>query len=454
MSRSRTLKEHASELDRLKKLLCEEELKTLEALQSALAQLETEVHSEDAVVQKITPLFDTILAQRLQDDSSRTIPLLADAIAPILQLTAQKHPEALSRALQGVVSEAISKEIEKNRTKIIDALYPIIGSMITKYVTQSIKELTEKINKKIENSLSIERYKRKLKAKMTGVSETELLLQESSDAKLQALFIIHKESGLLISEAQRSEKEIDDPLMVASMASAIKDFINDWIERQQEQKSEVQILSYGDAALYIESAGTVYLIAFFDAEPKFEQRQEINRFFADILTRYRLLFQSFSGQYDTPQLQQLSAEIADYLHQSSLESAHPITQPTETLNLRKIAIGVLLGALLLYSGFSLLGRLERSSALAYKVRQETGVPVSVTDHGDYLLLKGTIHSLEDAIRIRKMLEQESGLPVHNALQIPAEDLAEQILQITEDHQHTLRALQGQHSEKRQKAGSP
>jgi len=125
------------------------------------------------------------------------------------------------------VTPAISKGIAENKDTMIDALYPIMGGMISKYVTQAIKEMMDTINKKIEHGLSFNRYKRKAKAKLTGVSETELLMEESTDATITSMFVIHKESSLLIAEAHLENNEIDDAHMVASMASAIKDFINE-----------------------------------------------------------------------------------------------------------------------------------------------------------------------------------------------------------------------------------
>jgi len=184
----------------------------------------------------------------------------------------------MSRSLQSIISPAIAQGIADNKEQMIDALYPIMGGMISKYVTNAIKELMESINAKIDEGLSFERYKRKLKAKISGVSETELLLEESADARIKALLVIEKDTGLLIAAAQDKENEIDDPHIVASMASAIKDFVNDWMKSAKDAQ-EVQLLSYGNATLYIESAGSVYLIAFLDAEPDHEQRKEINRFY-------------------------------------------------------------------------------------------------------------------------------------------------------------------------------
>ena len=158
----------------------------------------------------------------------------------------------------------------------------------------------------------MERVKRKVKSKISGVSETELLLEESGDAIISSMFVIHKETSLLIAEAHLENHQIDDVHMVASMASAIKDFINDWIENN-ETTNEVQLLSYGNATLYIESAGSVYVVAFLDSEPDHALRKEINTFFATLLKKYAAFFHDFDGDDSSEEVKALSDQMSHYL---------------------------------------------------------------------------------------------------------------------------------------------
>jgi len=261
--RKRALASSQTELETLKRLLLNDELKQLEKLESAIRELQFKSEDKESIIEKLTPLFDEILWQNFQTKEKKTIEILGRYLAQIIVQSSQENLEALSSSLQEVISPSIAKEIEENQDKMVDILYPIIGGMISRYVTQSIRELMDSINHKIEDGLSIERYKRKMKAKITGVSESELLLEESSIAPIVSLFVIHKESGLLIAEATQESQAIDDPHMVASMASAIKDFINDWMQTHDTtQQSEVQLVSYGHATLYIEGAGSAILLHF------------------------------------------------------------------------------------------------------------------------------------------------------------------------------------------------
>jgi hypothetical protein len=173
-----------SELETLKTLLFEDELQQLQEITFKLQALEIETKNIDKVSQKVWELFDDAFLEKLAQKESKTIAVLSQYLSTIITKSASTHEAELSRSLQSVISPAISKEIENNKAKMIDALYPIMGGMISKYVTQAIKEMMDNINDKIENGLSFDKYKRKFKSKVTGVSETELLLEESSDASI------------------------------------------------------------------------------------------------------------------------------------------------------------------------------------------------------------------------------------------------------------------------------
>jgi len=308
------------------------------------------------------------------------------------------------------VTPAISKGIADNKETMIDALYPIMGGMISKYVTQAIKEMMETINKKIENGLSVENYKRKVKAKLSGVSETEILLEESSSSVISSLFVIQKESSLLIAEAHLEDKEIDDAHMVASMASAIKDFINDWI-KNNESYNEVQILSYGNATLYIESAGSVYIVAFLNAEPDYEQRSKINTFFAKIVKEYATFFQKFDGDDSAGEIVTLSMEMEDYLY------AHQPTSKKEKKNPAKYIL-FFMAFLLFGYGVYVFNAWYIKNSLENTVYAQTGEHISISSENDYLVLNGQVSSTDTIYEIEKIMKRHSKEMIKNHLLVP------------------------------------
>jgi len=396
-----------------------------------LERLDLRLEDKEEIVRRVTPLLDTILLQNLERKESQTVEILAEHLAGIIEEASRTRLPQLSDALQKVIAPAISKEIANNQDVMIDALYPIMGGMISKYVTQAIKELMEHINRKIEQGFSVERFKRKIKAKLSGVSETELLLEESSDAIISALFIIHKETGLLISSASLEDHEIDDPYMVASMASAIKDFITDWINQHQENKEEIQILSYGNATLYIESAGSVYVIAFLDSEPDYELRSDINAFFASVVKEYAKYFQHFDGDDSTPEVKELSQKLKAYLlAQKNLDEPSPGKQK---INPAKVIL-LLLAAILLgygvYWGYKeyILYTLEK------QIAQASAQEVNLEEQEGKVVMEGYVKSLTHVPAMIELVEKRTGKKVVNHLHFSVSTM-EQLLKARDAEIH-------------------
>lgn len=455
-------------MERLKTLLFADELHRLKKLEARITEIRFRSGDPAHLKAQLLPLFDDLLLERLRSADQQTVSILAEHLAAIVARTSEIDPEAFKNAFQGILTSTIKEQIASNKEVMVDALYPILGGMISKYVSSAIYELMESINAKINQGLSLQHVKRKIKSKVTGVSETELLLEESSEANVSSLFVIHKESGMLISEAHQSDKWIDDPHLIASMASAIKDFINDWIQ-SKDQHEEVQLLSYGNSTLYIESAGSVYLIAFMDAEPDREKRAEINRFFASLVQRYLPFFQTFDGDDSRPEVQALAHDLNAYLQNQGSGGALPLPGHTHGSRL-KYVMGIVLLALLIPAGFWLKHRYVEYT-LETRIAKSTGASIDIALAHDTLTADGMVDTVAASQIIEKIISNNhSGrfinhitLPVEaidrlyrdtrdktdesmNELSRTIDTLAHQILQINvkmEEYNRTVETLLGQ-----------
>ena len=309
----------------------------------------------------------------------------------------------MSEALKNVLASSISREIEENKDKMVDALYPVLGGMVSRYVSNTIIEIRDNIDKKIDEGLSLKRLERKIKSKLTGVSESELILQEETRAKIRAIFVIQKDTGLLIAESSWQNDEFEDPHIVASMASAIKDFIEDWIKSNQED-TKVQLVSYGNATLYIESAGSVYLIAFLDQEPDIEQRKRIQKFFAKVLDKYFKLFQRFDGDDSNPDIKKLSQEL-DYFIQK--ENNFKETTPNKSsLKSKKWFILSIILAIFLYFSIEKLMNIYTLYSLERLVKIKTGEKIIADMIDGKIVVRGDLTNLNDYIAVHKVLDKE------------------------------------------------
>ena len=270
--------------------------------------------SQELILQTMIPFIDRAIQERssqdldkmslaiariLPDAISQEIKIepksMGKAIAPELALSIEEQirldQDAISLALGSEMGKAIKAQIELEKDAMVDALYPVIGNTISKYLAEEIG----RINEKIENSLSREGISRKIRAKMRGISEAELILQESIVCKVQAIFLIQKDSGLIICEVQPDKEHPLESDLVAGMLTAIRSFANDCII----SGSELSEIDYGNFEILLEAAGYCYIAVVVSGQPQTEFRERIRGTLSKLVMQYGDKIENYQGDPTT-----------------------------------------------------------------------------------------------------------------------------------------------------------
>ncbi len=204
---------------------------------------------------------------------------------------------------------AILEEESNNKEKVIDALYPIMGNMISRYVGESFKDFMYDLNEKMKLMVFIKAFIRKIKAKFLGISEIELLLKDSLIVRIDTIFLIHKESGLLMIDLYRDHTtKIKEPEMVASMLSAIRSFVNEWVA-ENTKMGEVNTIEYGNSSIYIESAGSCYLAVVMRGTPEFMVKNKISKVLEYIIEIFGYQIGKFDGDITKLDIKEISTTL-------------------------------------------------------------------------------------------------------------------------------------------------
>jgi outer membrane protein OmpA-like peptidoglycan-associated protein len=311
--------------------------------------------SKEEVVKAIVPIIDEVIRAKTQENkhamSSAIAELLPDAlaqqiqnspadiahaIAPEIGMAIKEQirldKEAIAQAIAPEMGRAITAQIQLERDSMVDALYPVIGSTISKYLAEAIQT----INEKVSNTLSIEGVQRKIRSQVQGVSEAELILRESMPFTVQGVFLIHKASGLVISEAQSSGAYQLESEMVAGMLTAISSFVNDCIVRPG-QVSELNQIEYGESKIVLEVAGYCYLAAVIKGEPPKHFIKQIRKTVSKIIINYGKSINQFDGNPRT---------ISDDLHPLLISLLEKFIPEKQTVSKPPIALAGLSLALL------------------------------------------------------------------------------------------------------------
>ncbi|WP_198306142.1 OmpA family protein [Arcobacter vandammei] len=270
-----------NELQKLKELLLKDEIKDLNELKKRFEKLEYEHNSSEHIKKRVSP----------------------------------------------VVTSAIKESIKSSKDDVVDSLYPIIGNMLTKYVSRTFEDLINSINKRIKNRFSFKVISRKFRAKIKGISETELLIQESNKSYIKTLFLIDKNSGVVMTTLENSNSTINEPEMVASMLTAIRSFVNDWVLQNDENK-ELNTIDYGGSKIIIESSSTCYLAAIVDGAITKNTYRKIEETLALVVSKYGSKIREFEGNLEDLPLEGINKillpllDYEEYIEEDS--SIHPI----------------------------------------------------------------------------------------------------------------------------------
>ena len=122
---------------------------------------------------------------------------LADALPDAVRLSGADG-ERLADALSPTVDRAIEVSIENNPQPMIDAIFPIIGPAIRKAVSDALAKAVSGMNQTLEHSLSPQSIRWRLEAKRTGKSFGEVLMLKTLRYRVEQVFLIHAETGLLL----------------------------------------------------------------------------------------------------------------------------------------------------------------------------------------------------------------------------------------------------------------
>ena len=347
-----------SDLDRLKQSLTDNDLPGLRELlvqtNSNLQSLESQIYDPQKLIELLKPWIAEILSRKITDSKEEVAKALVPIIDEVIRNRSQENKAAMSSAIASILPSAITQQIKESpqdvakalgpemamaikeqirldrnsiaqvlapemgrtikeqirleRDAMVDALYPVIGNTISKYMTEAIKS----INDKVANTLSMEGVERKIRSKVQGVSEAELILKESIPFVVQAVFLIHKASGLVIAEAQEEGDYRLESEMVAGMLTAIRSFVNDCIVKPGEI-SELSEVEYGDSKIILEVGGYCYLAVILKGNPSKAFIQKMQKTVSILILDYEQPIQEFDGDPANvpPRIQELVHQIIE-----------------------------------------------------------------------------------------------------------------------------------------------
>lgn len=263
--------------------------------------------------------------------------VLVDRISPLIADILAEHitesGDDIARAIAPVIGEAIRRQVYQAREDIIDALYPVIGQMIARAVSEAVRTFAQEIDNRLRQGSQVIFDPRYWQARLRGVSTREFELRDALPFMIDEVFLIQRDSGLLICHTS-SGVERPDRDLVSGMLTAIRDFAREAFG--QTESGELGEIAYESRQIMLEAGGAAYLAVVVTGMPPLDFREKMRQTLVKIHEKRYDQLRTFDGSNQT------LGEAARRIIERMLMPPPPAKRQRQSTMMQSVIIGLMI----------------------------------------------------------------------------------------------------------------
>lgn len=274
MNNARAVRKAEESFAKLKEILLSDDQRRIAELKEELERLQVRLRDKEQLIQILGPVIAELMEKKIIESRDE----MAEVLSPIM-------------------SEAIKNQVEYAKDEVVNALYPVIGKTIRKSIAEAMRNLARTVNEKVERALSLRLLVKRIKARVSGVSPEDLILKESMPFEIQEIFLIHKDTGIMLLHAssQSSHSQADKEL-ISGMLTAIQDFAGTVFSG--EEARDLHEIQYEDRQIRLEVGQHAYLAFVSSGLPPDDFSEEIADLGSEIHRKFLPALRDFAGNVD------------------------------------------------------------------------------------------------------------------------------------------------------------
>jgi len=322
----------------------------------------------------------TELKERIESIDKRTQDV-AQVLAPAIDAQLRDNGDGLIKSFQKPVSLSLKETIRIEPKAYAEILYPVMAPSIRRAISQAISSLMVTINQTVEQATSVSGLSLRFQSMRTGVPYAELALRKSLIYRVEHIYLIDRDTGMLIDEAASQETQSLDSDAISGMFAAIQSFVQDSFS--QDDSARLTDLKVGEHKVWVAHGEKMMLacVIYGDApeslkEQLYDSLDSIRSDYAPEIAAFDGDSSEFSGveQYLNPLLQlELKEGVADV----AKSSGKPV-----------LALLMLL-ALLGYFAYQYTDKSTKLTTVEHFLRQAPGIAVTDTYwDDDHIIVEG------------------------------------------------------------------
>lgn len=319
------------------------------------------------------------VAQRVENPALRGEDIshvLPQAVTACVQRDAR-----LSQALAPAVESALAASVRRDPKLLATAIFPIMGPAIRKSIAESLRWLMDSFSRALDQSLSWRGLMWRWESWRTGRPFAEVVLYHTLIYRVEQVFLVHRETGLLLLHISAPGVATTDEDLTSGMLTAVRDFAKDSFGTQPTD--ELQTIQVGDLGIWVEEGPLAVLAVAIRGHAPADVRHEMQRALELVHAEHGEALARFDGRA------------------GPLETAHPVVErcllsrftsvsgTSQRRPWRAVLVLVLVVALLLAVGITWGVRAQRRAALLERLRTTPGLVLTETETvGSRLVISG------------------------------------------------------------------
>lgn len=208
----------------------------------------------------------------------------------------QKKDGSVNRVLLPIVEDAVEDSVAHNSDRLVNSLYPLMGSLVRKSVTAFLTDFMEKTNQLIDSSLTLKGLTWRIKAWQAGVKFSQYVASQTFVYRVEHVFLIHRETGLLLNSVNFNSAAKSDADLISSMLTAINDFVGDsFLDSEDGLKEQLETVTTDNFTLLIKPGPNALVVAAVTGKPPQKVSDQLQIILESIHSLYADELMQFNG---------------------------------------------------------------------------------------------------------------------------------------------------------------
>ncbi|KYF79353.1 hypothetical protein BE11_44240, partial [Sorangium cellulosum] len=195
--------------------------------------------------------------RRIEERLDHSMAGMVAEVLPQAVVESRKQGEALSWAMEPLLTAAIHESVRRDPRAFADAISPAMGPAIRKAVASALQAMLQRLNEALARGLSWQSVRWRLEARRTGRPFAEVVLLRSMVYRTEQLFLVHRGTGIVLEHVSVDDIPFRDPDQVSAMLTAIDAFAHDAFRTD----ARLERFRVGDVTGWVEHGPSALLVA-------------------------------------------------------------------------------------------------------------------------------------------------------------------------------------------------